>query len=83
MENFLPGALVAKPETEPAVTLRRIEVRGRGRVHSKPSFDGKYFSDVDRETDNLIIRELATGKERMLTKNSDPNWFAYDFPLKN
>ena len=60
----------ARPGTAPAVTLRRVEVRGRGRIHSKPSFDGKYFSDVDRETDNLIIRELATGKERILTKNS-------------
>jgi len=55
MENFLPGAPVAKPE--PTTTLRQIEVRGRGRVHSRPSFDGKYMSDVERKTDKLIIRE--------------------------
>jgi len=75
MENFLPTAPVAKPAPEPA--LRRIEVRGRGSVHSRPSFNGKYMLDVDKGTGNLVARELATGKERVLTKNSDPNWFVH------
>jgi Tol biopolymer transport system component/beta-lactamase regulating signal transducer with metallopeptidase domain len=75
MENFLPEAPVAKPEPTP--TLRQIEVRGRGSTHSRPSFDGKYMLDVDKETGNLVARELATGKERVLTKNSDPNRFVH------
>ncbi|UCE50047.1 MAG: PD40 domain-containing protein, partial [Phycisphaerales bacterium] len=79
MENFLPESTVVK--SEPTPTLRQIEVKGRGSVHSKPSFDGKYMSVVvrDRETgtDNLVIRELATGKERTLVKNTDPNWFVH------
>ncbi len=74
MENFLPGTPVAKPEPTP--TLRQIEVRGRGSVHSIPSFDGKYVTDVD-DTGNLVARELATGKERLLTNNTDPNWFVH------
>jgi hypothetical protein len=49
----------------------------RGVVHSQPSFDGNYMSDRDRETGNLVVRDIATGKERMLTK-TDPNWFAYE-----
>jgi len=75
IENFLPGTPVAKPEPTP--TLRQIEVRGRGSVHSRPSFDGKYILDVDEETGNLVARELATAKERVLTKNSDPNRFVH------
>ncbi|HUV67595.1 MAG TPA: M56 family metallopeptidase, partial [Sedimentisphaerales bacterium] len=75
MENFLPEAPVAKPE--PTTTLRQIEVRGRGSVHSRPSFDGKYMLDVDKETGNLVACELATGKERVLTKNSEPKRFVH------
>jgi Tol biopolymer transport system component len=78
MENFLPGAPVAIPEPESRPTLRQIEVRGRGRVHSRPSFDGKYMLDVDREMGNLIIRELATSKEWKLPVISDPNAFVYE-----
>ncbi|HUV66112.1 MAG TPA: hypothetical protein VMW24_19625 [Sedimentisphaerales bacterium] len=65
-------------EAAPGPMLRRIEVKGRGSVHSRPSFDGKYMSDVDRKTGNLVVRELVTGKERMLTTESDPNRFAYE-----
>jgi beta-lactamase regulating signal transducer with metallopeptidase domain/Tol biopolymer transport system component len=70
MENFLPEATVAKSEPKPM--LRQIEVRGRGTRHSSPSFDGKYMSDVNRETGNLVIRNIATGKQWNLT-NKDSN----------
>jgi Tol biopolymer transport system component/beta-lactamase regulating signal transducer with metallopeptidase domain len=70
MENFLPEATVAKPELAP--TLVQIEVRGRGTRHSRPSFDGNYFSDVDRDSGNLVIRNLATGEQWNLT-NKDSN----------
>jgi len=72
MEDFLPEATVAKFEPELEPKLRQIEVRGRGTRHSSPSFNGKYMSDVDRDTDNLIIRNLATGKQWNLT-NKDSN----------
>jgi len=78
MENFLPAVPLAESEPEPAPTLRQIEVRGRGTRHSSPSFDGKYMSDVDRDTGNLVIRDIATGEQWNLTKK-DPNSgdFAY------
>ena len=51
----------------PMPTLRRVEVRGPGRVHSRPSFDARYMSDVDPETNNLVVRDLVTGKQWNLT----------------
>jgi Tol biopolymer transport system component/beta-lactamase regulating signal transducer with metallopeptidase domain len=76
MKNFLPETPVVK--YEPTPTLRQIEVRGRGTRHSRPSFDGNYLSDVERDTGNLIIRELATNKKWKLPVSSDPNSFIYE-----
>jgi Tol biopolymer transport system component/beta-lactamase regulating signal transducer with metallopeptidase domain len=76
MENFLPETPVVKHEPTP--TLRQIEVRGRGSVHSRPSFDGKYMLDVDRETGNLIICERTTSRKWKLPITSDPNAFVYE-----
>jgi Tol biopolymer transport system component/beta-lactamase regulating signal transducer with metallopeptidase domain len=78
MENFLPEAPSQVVKAEPTPTLRQIEVRGRGTRHSRPSFDGKYFSDVDRDSGNLIIRELAKNKEWKIPVTSDPNSFVYE-----
>jgi Tol biopolymer transport system component len=73
--NFLPTTAVAK--SGPVPTLRQIEVRGRGTRHSYPSFDGKYISDVDRDTENLVIRDIATDKQWNLTdKDSNSGDFA-------
>jgi Tol biopolymer transport system component len=79
IENFLPDALATKPES--ATTLRQVETRGRGSIHSRPSYDGKYMSCVDREYGDLVIRELATGTERKLTDKgpwSESTDFAYE-----
>jgi Tol biopolymer transport system component len=81
MENFLPKAPSQVVKSEPMPTLRQIEVRGRGTRHSRPSFDGKYFSDVEHDTGNLIIRELATNKEWKLPVTSEPNSFVYESSL--
>ena len=62
-EDAASKAAAIKPE--PA--LRRIEVRSAGRVHSRPSPDGRYLSGVD-DAGNLIMHELATGKQWKLTK---------------
>ncbi len=67
MENFLPEAQVARREPPAEPTLRQIEVRTPGRVHSRPSPDGRYLSGVDVAGD-LIVRELATGKQWRLTR---------------
>ena len=78
MENFLPETPVKVSEPMHTPTLRQIEVRGRGTRHSSPSFDGKYMSDVDRDTGNLVIRNIATGEQRNLTKkDSSSGDFAY------
>ena len=61
----------------PEPTLRRIEVRTPGRVHSRPSPDGRYLSGVD-DAGNLIVRELATGRQRKLTaKEPESKGFAH------
>lgn len=59
-------------------TLRRIETRGPGRVHSRPSYDGRYMSYVDRETEDLAVRDIATDERWNLT-NAEPDSgnFAY------
>ena len=75
MENFLPGAPVAKPE--PAVTLRKIEHEWGGFASLSP--DGRYMCDVDwdvEETERLVLRELATGRERSLTTTGHPEYSA-------
>jgi Tol biopolymer transport system component len=68
MENFLPEAPVVKPE--PTTTLRKI--RDDWGLFASLSPDGKYLSGVDWNTGDLLIRELATGKERRLT--SEGSW---------
>ncbi|GEM_PF-674360 len=62
-EEAASQAIAVKPE--PA--LHRIEVRTPGRVHSRPSPDGKYLSGVD-DAGDLILREPATGKQWKLTE---------------
>jgi Tol biopolymer transport system component len=64
MKNFLPETPVAKPE--PVVTLRKTG-HDWGKFASL-SPDGKYMCDVDWVTENLVVRELATGKVRALTR---------------
>jgi len=76
-KDVSPETLVTKTRLNSEPTLRRIEVRGRGRVHSQPSFDGKYMSGVD-DAGDLVVRDLTTGKERKLTKKeSESKDFAH------
>jgi beta-lactamase regulating signal transducer with metallopeptidase domain/Tol biopolymer transport system component len=73
MENFLPGAPVAKPE--PAPTLRQVMTESGDFMSLSP--DGKYLCDVDWDTGNLVVRELATGNVRSLTDKS--SWEETDY----
>jgi len=75
MENFLPEAPVAKPE--PMTTVRRIESDWGTFASLSP--DGNYLCDVDWDTENIAVLELATGKIRQLTsKSSDDACYPLD-----
>jgi Tol biopolymer transport system component/beta-lactamase regulating signal transducer with metallopeptidase domain len=66
MENFLPETPVPKPERQ--ITLRQVWSSPEADASGGPSPDGKYLSCTDWKTGDLAIRELATGKIRLLTK---------------
>jgi Tol biopolymer transport system component len=62
-----PRGKASEAAGRPEPTLRRIEVLNRAtKMHSHPSFDGKYMV-LGRSTGD-VIRELATGKERDLAR---------------
>jgi beta-lactamase regulating signal transducer with metallopeptidase domain/Tol biopolymer transport system component len=67
IENFLPTTAVAggSPRPGPAMTLRRIQPEEGDCANVSP--DGKYLCDVDSDTGNLVIRELATGRRWPVT----------------
>jgi Tol biopolymer transport system component len=69
-----PGAAGTK-ESEGLVVRRVRQAPGSGFVGS-PSPDGRYFSDNDWESGNLVVRDLVTGRERFMTKNSG-EWTEY------
>ncbi len=59
------GAANAATKPEPATTLRKIRDDWGRFANLSP--DGKYVSDVDWDTGNLAVWELATGKVQTLT----------------
>jgi Tol biopolymer transport system component len=69
-----PGAAGAK-ESEGLVVRRVRQAPGSGFVGS-PSPDGRFFSDNDWASGNLVVRDLSTGRERFMTKNSG-EWTEY------
>lgn len=72
MENFLPTAPVAT--SEPTMTVRQVRMESGGFTSLSP--DGKYLCDVDWDTGNLVVRELATGNVRPLTDKGSWEQFA-------
>jgi Tol biopolymer transport system component len=49
-----------------------------GATHlGQPSPDGRFLSGIDPATGDLLVREIASGQNRRLTRNSDPKQFAY------
>ncbi|NQT82046.1 PD40 domain-containing protein [bacterium] len=58
-----PDVAAAKPS--PGMTLREVKMESGDYMSLSP--DGKYMCDVDWDTGNLVLRELATGNERPLT----------------
>jgi len=69
MEYFLPEASGPAAKSEPMTTVRRIDSDDWGTFASL-SPDGKYLCDVDWDTENLAVLELATGKVRHATRKS-------------
>ncbi len=69
-----PGAAGAR-EAKGIVVRRLREGPGWG-FGGSPSPDGRYFSDMDWKSGNLLVRNLTTGEERFLTKSSEA-WSEY------
>ena len=62
------------PKSEPGISLRRIETGPMSDFSGPPSLDGRYICDFqatsDVQTAEMVIRDLATGEIRPLTKVS-------------
>ncbi len=54
------------PKSEPKISLRRVETGPISDLSGPPSLDGRYLCDVEKT--NLIIRDLVTGEDRVLTE---------------
>ena len=68
MEHFLPEATGPAAKSEPMTTVRRIGSNWGTFASLSP--DGKYLCDVDWDTENLAVLELATGEVRHVTRKS-------------
>ena len=68
------GQKTALPKSEPGISLRRIKTGPMSDFSGSPSQDGRYICDIqttsDVETAEIVIRDLATGGIRPLTKVS-------------
>ncbi len=60
MENFLPLEKLPQQKEREDFVVRKVQA-------GAPSHDGKYLAYKDKETGDLAIREIATGKTRRLT----------------
>ena len=71
-------ALIEKGDKE--FKIRQVWAGSDVDTSGAPSPDGRYLSYVDWDTGNLAVRELATGKKRILTNEAtweDPMEFAF------
>ncbi|MFC2161316.1 tetratricopeptide repeat protein [Acidobacteriota bacterium] len=60
MENFLPQDILPQKKEKEDFSVKKV-------LSGAPSPDGKYLAYKDKETGDLAIREIATGKTRRLT----------------
>jgi beta-lactamase regulating signal transducer with metallopeptidase domain/Tol biopolymer transport system component len=65
---------IATPKSEPGISLRRVETGPMSDFSGPPSLDGRYICDFQAtsnvEIAEMVIRDLATGETRPLTKVS-------------
>ena len=54
------------PKSEPKISLRRVETGPISDLSGPPSLDGRYLCDV--ESTHLVIRDLVSGEDRVLTE---------------
>jgi len=54
------------PKSEPKISLRRVETGPISDLSGPPSLDGRYLCNVEKT--NLIIRDLVSGEDRVLTE---------------
>lgn len=67
-------------KSEPSISLRRVETGPMSDFSGPPSLDGRYICDFqttsDVQTAEMVIRDLATGEIRPLTKvNRTGMWY--------
>ena len=79
MEDFLPLDKLAQKkekEKEDIIIHKVIDGTGAGFVHGNPSPDGKYFAFVDwlSSPNDIVIKEIGTGKEIRLKNQTDLNF---------
>jgi beta-lactamase regulating signal transducer with metallopeptidase domain/Tol biopolymer transport system component len=53
-------------KSEPKISLRRVETGPISDLSGPPSLDGRYLCDV--ESTHLVIRDLVSGEDRVLTE---------------
>jgi len=62
------------PKSEPSISLRRIKTGPMSDFSGPPSLDGRYMCDIQPTSEmlvaELVVRNLATGEVRPLTKVS-------------
>ncbi|GAJ12330.1 unnamed protein product, partial [marine sediment metagenome] len=62
------------PKSEPSISLRRVKTGPMSDFSGPPSLDGRYMCDFRPTSDvviaEMVIRDLATGEVRPLTKVS-------------
>jgi hypothetical protein len=52
------------------IVVRKVREGSGYGCGGSPSPDGKYFSDMEWKSGNLLVRNLSTGEERVLTESS-------------
>lgn len=85
VDNYPEQIEAVNVAREKLITLRKVQTfvekgvkefrirKIRADEFGTPSLDGRYISYKDRETGDLAIREIATGKTRRLTKKGTMN----------
>jgi Tol biopolymer transport system component len=63
-----PGA--AGTREAKGIVVRKVREGSGYGCGGSPSPDGKYFSDMEWKSGNLLVRNLSTGEERVLTESS-------------
>lgn len=79
MENFLPAVPVANERT---LSVRMLWSGAEAETSSHLSPDGRALSFVDKESGNLCIRDVASGKQTVVVRKAQ-SAKPYEFPVNS